>query len=242
MSSSGSSTGFAGFSGAAVSAAGAASAACAVTGSTPIKQQHARANPRFTSILCRQSRPQITPQNARGFFAHAGRFRPWTAAVPRALAAGTPGTLVAQRNSMKATTLLIQQHHEVARLFKAIEAAKSADDKRKLFKELAGNLAGHDGIERQVLYPACKETMGLSDELGEALVEHGVIEFALYQANEAVGKPDFDFKCKVLKELVEHHVKEEEGEFFPKVEKAFSPDTLEALGDEMQEAFEDAMS
>ncbi|HYQ17214.1 MAG TPA: hemerythrin domain-containing protein [Polyangiaceae bacterium] len=143
---------------------------------------------------------------------------------------------------MKATTLLIQQHHEVARLFKAIEAAKSADDKRKLFKELAGNLAGHDGIERQVLYPACKETMGLSDDLGEALVEHGVIEFALYQANEAVGKPDFDFKCKVLKELVEHHVKEEEEEFFPKVEKAFAPNVLEALGEEMEEAFEDARS
>jgi hemerythrin-like domain-containing protein len=62
----------------------------------------------------------------------------------------------------------------------------------------------------------------------------------LYQANEAIGKEDFDFKVTVLKELVEHHVEEEEKEFFPKVEKALGNDSLELLTEEMQEAFEDA--
>src|SRR5689334_16005923 len=136
---------------------------------------------------------------------------------------------------MKATNLLIEQHHTVSRLFKAIESAKSDAEKTKLFKELAANLTAHDGIEREIFYPACQEAMGLNDDLGEALVEHGVIEFALYQANEAIGSKDFDFKCKVLKELVEHHVKEEEDEFFPKTEKALGVGTLEALGEEMEE-------
>jgi hemerythrin-like domain-containing protein len=140
---------------------------------------------------------------------------------------------------MKATELLVQQHHEVSRLFKAIESAKSPADKRTLFQELASNLASHDAIERELFYPACEEAMGLNDDLGEALVEHGVIEFCLYQANEAVGKPDFDFKCKVLKEMVEHHVEEEEEEFFPKAEKAFAKDVLELLGEEMEEAFDE---
>lgn len=141
---------------------------------------------------------------------------------------------------MKATDLLIKQHHVVARLFKAIEAAGSSADKRTLFVELASNLTAHDGIEREIFYPACQDAMGLNDDLGEALVEHGVIEFCLYQANEALGKPDFDFKCKVLKELVEHHVKEEEGEFFPKTESALGADLLEALGEEMEDAFDEA--
>ncbi len=141
---------------------------------------------------------------------------------------------------MKATALLKQQHDEVARLFKAIEAADDAAKKRKLFVELASNLVGHDGIEREIFYPACEEAMGLNDDLGEALVEHGVIEFSLYQANEALGKDDFDFKVKVLKEMVEHHVKEEEQEFFPKAEKALGDDSLEMLSEEMLEAFEDA--
>lgn len=140
---------------------------------------------------------------------------------------------------MKATDLLTKQHQEVSRLFKAIESAKNATDKKALFLELASNLCAHDGIERQIFYPACEEVMGLNDELGEALVEHGVIEFAIYQANEALGKPDFDFKCKVLKELVEHHVEEEQDEFFPKADKALGQDNLEALADEMEEAFEE---
>jgi hemerythrin-like domain-containing protein len=142
--------------------------------------------------------------------------------------------------SMKATELLKKQHDEVARLFEAIESATDANDKKAFFLELASNLVGHDGIERQIFYPACEEVMGLNDDLGEALVEHGVIEFSLYQANEALGKDDFDFKVKVLKELVEHHVEEEEKEFFPKAEKALGADSLELLTEELQEAFEDA--
>jgi hemerythrin superfamily protein len=142
--------------------------------------------------------------------------------------------------SMKATDLLKEQHREVTRLFKAIEATDDPADKKAFFLDLASNLAGHDGIEREIFYPACEEVMGLSDELGEALVEHGVIEFSLYQANEALGKEDFDFKVTVLKELVEHHVEEEEKDFFPKVEKALGDDSLELLTEEMLEAFEDA--
>jgi hypothetical protein len=142
---------------------------------------------------------------------------------------------------MKATDLLIKQHHSVARLFKAIEVAETDADKKTLFVELAANLTAHDGIEREIFYPACQDAMGLDDQLGEALVEHGVIEFCLYQANEALGKPDFDFKCKVLKELVEHHVKEEEDEFFPKTQRALGTGLLEALGEEMSDAFDEAL-
>jgi hypothetical protein len=142
---------------------------------------------------------------------------------------------------MKATDLLIKQHRTVARLFKAIETAKTHADKKTLFVELASNLTAHDGIEREIFYPACQDAMGLSDDLGEALVEHGVIEFCLYQANEALGKPDFDFKCKVLAELVEHHVKEEEDEFFPKTQAALGTGLLEALGEEMADAFDEAL-
>lgn len=141
---------------------------------------------------------------------------------------------------MKATDLLKQQHQEVTRLFKAIESTDDAAEKRALFLDLASNLVGHDGIEREIFYPACEEAMGLNDQLGEALVEHGVIEFSLYQANEALGKDDFDFKVTVLKEMVEHHVEEEENEFFPKAEKALGDDSLELLTEEMQEAFEEA--
>ena len=141
---------------------------------------------------------------------------------------------------MKATELLTKQHREVTRLFKAIEDSKDDNEKKQLFLELASNLVAHDGIERDIFYPAVEEAMGMTDLLGEALVEHGVIEFGVYQATQAIGEDDFDFKCKVLSELVEHHVEEEEEDFFPKVEKALGKQKLQELGARMKERFEQA--
>jgi hypothetical protein len=142
---------------------------------------------------------------------------------------------------MKATELLKNQHREVSRLFKAIEAAEEKAEKRQLFMEVASKLVAHDGIERDIFYPACEEAMGMNDLLGEALVEHGMIEFAIYQATEALEAEDFDFKCKVLSEMVEHHVEEEEKEFLPRAEKELGEDSLNLLAEEMEEAFEDAL-
>lgn len=141
---------------------------------------------------------------------------------------------------MKATELLKKQHKEVKSLFKRIEKSEEKREKAELFEELAHNLVAHDAIEREIFYPACKKGMGMTDLLGEALVEHGVVEFSLFLADQAKGKDDFDFKMTVLSEVVEHHVKEEEDEFFPKVEKALGDEQLEALGEQMEARFEQA--
>jgi hemerythrin superfamily protein len=143
---------------------------------------------------------------------------------------------------MNAIDLLKQQHREVEELFAKIEKTEAQPEKARLFRELASKLVGHDGIEREIFYPACEEALGLTDDLGEALVEHGIVEFGLYQADQAIGQPDFDFKAKVLKEMVEHHVEEEEKEFFPKVQKALGDEKLESLGEELMEAFEDSQA
>lgn len=145
---------------------------------------------------------------------------------------------------MKATDYLKQQHQEVRDLFKKIEQASDRSTKAELFESLATKLVGHDAIERQIFYPACEETMGMNSQLGEALVEHGLVEFCLYQAEQAISAKDsedreFDYKCKVLQEIVEHHVEEEEQEFFPKVEKAFDGEQLDELTDELEELFAD---
>jgi hypothetical protein len=140
--------------------------------------------------------------------------------------------------TMKATELLKSQHREVESLFKRIEKAKEDSDKQELFEELAANLVAHDAIEREIFYPACEEEMGMNELLGEALVEHGLVEFSLYQADQAQGDEDFEFKCTVLQEVVEHHVEDEEKEFLPKAEKALGKARLEELGAEMEQAFE----
>jgi len=149
-------------------------------------------------------------------------------------------SLSSEQQPESATELLKQQHEEVSALFKKIEKASARSVKTKLFDELAANLVAHDAIEREIFYPACEEGMGMTDLLGEALVEHGMVEFGLYQADQARAEKDFSFKCQVLSELVEHHVKEEEEEFFPKVEKALGEEKLQELGALMKERFEEA--
>jgi len=141
-----------------------------------------------------------------------------------------------------AIDLLKTQHEQVKTLFKRIEKASTRSAKTKYFDELAANLAAHDAIEREIFYPACEKAMGMTDLLGEALVEHGVVEFSLYQADRARKDKDFPFKCQVLSEIVEHHVKEEEEDFFPKVEKALGKEKLVELGARMAERFEQAKS
>lgn len=141
---------------------------------------------------------------------------------------------------MKATELLKAQHEEVKALFKKIENSDDDGTKRELFEELAAKVTAHDAIEREIFYPACEEAMGMNDLLGEALVEHGVVEFALYLADEAQGQEDFEFKCTVLKEMLEHHIEDEEKEFFPKAERALGKAKLEELTESMEERFNEA--
>lgn len=145
---------------------------------------------------------------------------------------------------MKANELLEQQHRQVEDLFDQFEQAEEGE-KAEVFEQLASTLVAHDAIEREIFYPACEATLGEEDEedvLGESLVEHGVIEFCLFRADKNRANPEeLDKYVTVLKEVVMHHVKEEEDELLPKAKKAMDKEKLEELGAEMESRFEKAM-
>ncbi len=142
---------------------------------------------------------------------------------------------------MNGRKLLEKQHSEVNGLFRKLERAKPSE-KGRLFDELAAKLVSHDAIEREIFYPAFQKKLGKTDELGEALVEHGVVEFCLHKADAARGTDDFDACLTVLKEVLNHHIDEEEEEFFPKAARAFGKEMLEDLGEQMKERFEEKLA
>jgi hypothetical protein len=143
---------------------------------------------------------------------------------------------------MKATDLLLKQHREVDELFEKLEDAEPIEKKREIFEELAQTLVAHDAIERELFYPACEKELGADDDiLGESLVEHGVVEFCLFRADQRQNADDFGKYITVLKEAVEHHVEEEEESLLPKVKRAMDAERLEKLGDKMEARFEAAM-
>lgn len=143
--------------------------------------------------------------------------------------------------TINAITLLTEQHREVESLFEQFEKATDPADKDALFEEIADNLAAHSTIEEKIFYPAAyaKETQDL---LKEAVEEHLSVKRLIADLLEmAPENENFSAKVKVLKEQVEHHVEEEEGELFKKVAKEIDRAKLEALGAMMDEMFEREM-
>ncbi len=141
---------------------------------------------------------------------------------------------------MKANDLIEEQHRLVEDLFEQFESAKGAA-KTRIFERIAGNLVAHDAIEREIFYPACEEALEDEDILGESLVEHGVVEFCIFRADKNQGQDEFDKYVTVLKEVVMHHVKEEEKELLPKAKRALGKERLEELGEAMEARFQEAL-
>ena len=139
---------------------------------------------------------------------------------------------------MKATALLEKQHRKVEGIFKKLEEGKGDGGAQVI--ELANDLAAHMAIEQQIFYPAIREID--PDLVAKSYQEHAVAELALKRLL-ATSPQDDTFKAKVttLKELIEHHVDEEEDELFPAVEKAAGDDVLNDLGKRMKVMFDEAV-
>ena len=109
-----------------------------------------------------------------------------------------------------AVALLKADHRKVADLFAKFEAAKGEGKKQALAEQICLELTVHTQIEEDVFYPACEGAID-EDLLQEAYVEHDAAKVLIAEI-EAGGPDDefYDAKVKVLSEMIEHHVEEEE--------------------------------
>lgn len=134
---------------------------------------------------------------------------------------------------MNAFELLKTDHQKVSALFKEIEAA-SGQSKKGFFAQLKSELDLHAQIEEAIFYPALENKSEAREITLEAYEEHNVVKDLLAELAAARSADDeWDAKLTVLKENVEHHVEEEEGELFSKAEDALGDEEIERLGDEM---------
>ena len=139
---------------------------------------------------------------------------------------------------MEATKLLEQQHDEVEELFKRYEKAGDDSEKQEIFEQLADDFAAHGEIEEKIFYPAVYVGQ-LKEKLQEAVEEHLSAKRVIADLLEmSPSDEQFDAKMQVLKEQIEHHVEEEEGELFPLVRQNFAREELDSLGEQMEQMFE----
>jgi iron-sulfur cluster repair protein YtfE (RIC family) len=138
-----------------------------------------------------------------------------------------------------AITLLKKDHETVKKLFAQEEKLGKAGVEKKaaLFNQIKAALEVHATIEEEIFYPAVKKARSehVKDEVREGYEEHKQIKSLLAQISGITPADEtYDMKIKVLKEDVEHHVKDEETEMFPDAQKFLGKTRLLELGAKLE--------
>jgi len=139
-----------------------------------------------------------------------------------------------------AITMLKSDHATVKRLLRELNETSDRATKQResLVAQIEREVKMHAQIEEEVFYPAFKAaTKGTEGEdlFYEAAEEHHIVDMVLPALKAANPKShEFGAKAKVLKDLLEHHIREEEGQMFQQARSLFSDDQLRELGDLMQ--------
>ena len=138
---------------------------------------------------------------------------------------------------MDAITLLKEDHEKVSGIFEKLEPTteRGVKTRDELFAQLKQELDIHAHIEETIFYPVLKREAETREITLEGFEEHHVIKTLLGELEEtAPDTEEWGAKLKVLKENVEHHVEEEEGEMFPTAREVFSKQQFEELGARME--------
>jgi hypothetical protein len=145
---------------------------------------------------------------------------------------------------MDAIELLESDHRRLEDLLKKGEetTARAVKGRTELLDTLTIELNAHELIEEKILYPALKPHSEAKDIVLEGYQEHHVAD-VLVKELHGMARADERWgpKLKVLKESIEHHIGEEEGEMFRTARSVLSRAELEELGARMEAMKADAL-
>ncbi|MBD5636102.1 MAG: hemerythrin domain-containing protein, partial [Candidatus Eremiobacteraeota bacterium] len=137
-----------------------------------------------------------------------------------------------------ALTLIKTDHEEVSALFKvALDDDKPSAERRAAIAKILTALTVHAEMEEAIFYPALRKAgkEKEKDSVLEAFEEHGVLKDMIAKIKSLPPRDEtLKAKVTVLKENVEHHVKEEESEMFSEARSVLGHERLETLGAEMK--------
>ena len=141
---------------------------------------------------------------------------------------------------------LHQDHEDVSELIEQCLKTEASAERNQLFKEIMTMLIAHSEAEQNVLY---KKMQKSEDEktrsfVFEGLNEHQIVEQQLKQMARARNKAGEQWTAQltVLKELVNHHVKEEESTGFSCARSEFDREQLEKFGEQFRRQKEKLMA
>jgi predicted DNA-binding protein len=137
---------------------------------------------------------------------------------------------------MDALTLLKTDHDKVKKLLTELESTteRGVKTRSELFSTIKGELTVHEIIEEEIFYPELKAHPKAQDIVLEAFEEHHVVDLLMGELESLdVSDETWGAKALVMKENIEHHIEEEEGEMFKQARRVFDAEELKDLGERM---------
>ena len=141
---------------------------------------------------------------------------------------------------MNAIELLKADHKIVKDILSQLSSStdRAVKKRTELLRKLEMEITVHTSLEEEILYPAFKEAGG-KDEAEmyyEAKEEHRTVDSLVLPDLKVTdpSAPEFAGRVKVVKELLEHHIEEEETEMFPLAQKLLGKAALDELGAQME--------
>ena len=139
---------------------------------------------------------------------------------------------------MNAIKMLKDDHDAVKKLLGELERTteRGVKTREELFTRIKSDLTVHEIIEEEIFYPALKEHPRAKEIVLEAYEEHNVVDTLMGEISALPFDDEkWGAKAKVMKENIEHHIEEEEGEMFRKARQVFDEAELEDLGRRMEQ-------
>ena len=138
---------------------------------------------------------------------------------------------------MDAIALLEADHKKVKRLLAELDSTteRGVKTRTELFATIKGELTLHEIVEEEIFYPELKAHPRAQDIVLEGYQEHHVVDLLMGEL-EALDVSDetWGAKATVMKENIEHHIEEEEGEMFRQARRVFDAAELDDLGERME--------
>jgi hypothetical protein len=139
---------------------------------------------------------------------------------------------------MDAVELLKADHRKVKKLLSEGDdtTERAVKTREELFNKIKTEMEVHEAIEEEIFYPALVDHEKAREVVLEGYEEHHLVDEIIGEM-EPLDYEDEQWTAKftVMKENIEHHIEEEEGDMFKKARQILSDDELEELGRRMEE-------
>lgn len=134
--------------------------------------------------------------------------------------------------------VLEEEHEELKK--QANDLAETTDraikTRQKGFAKFYLNIKAHHETEEELLVPVLKDKKDTWDDGMEINEEHHVLELVLQELQKlAVDDENWIIKFKVMQEIMEHHLDEEEDEICENARKNVDKETLKNIGEKFHD-------